>query len=133
MRSLISQERATRNGVGRSQISVAVTQADIAGDQVDLQINQIWDLGILDAGHDLNERLASWDGNCGPRAQFERRGATAEAINAWDIACRESVAERAKFIPIYKEIVQRRAELQSFQSAAESRRKALVDEASKIE
>jgi hypothetical protein len=57
MNSLLSRERQTGDLVTRSQIAVAVTQADIAGEQVDIQVQQVWDIGIGELGSKL-ERIS---------------------------------------------------------------------------
>lgn len=133
MRSLVGRERRTLDSVTRSQLSVAVTQADIAGEQVDIQVQQIWDFGIGDSGVRLEKEFTSWDGNCGTDQQLRRQGATDQAISTWDQACKQVVTERAKFEPIYKRMSEQRAELRSFQATAQARRKALVNEANRLQ
>ena len=118
MRSLIAQERATRDSVARSQISVAVMQGEIAGGQVDIDLNQIWDIDIGNSGSNLDSRFRNWDANCGSAEQLQMRGATAQLSEEWESACQATLAERAKFTPIYKRIIEQRAELKSFQSSA---------------
>jgi hypothetical protein len=129
MESLVARERATSNPVTRSQIAVAVTQGDIAGGQVDIQVHQVWDIGIGNSGSELAKVFAGWDGNCGTDQQLQKQGATDQARATWDAACKEVVAERAKFDPIYKRMSEQRAGLKSFQATAQAHRKALVAEA----
>jgi hypothetical protein len=43
MRTLLVREHSTANSVARSQISVMVNQGDIAGNQVDIDVDQVWD------------------------------------------------------------------------------------------
>jgi len=134
MRSLVAQERSAPTGsIARTQISVIVGQRDIAGGQLDIQIDQIWDFEIEGPGTGLYRHLANWDGNCGNADQLRRRGATPQSIQTWEGSCRQALAEREKFIPMYKRTMEQRAQLKSFQSAAEARRKALVDEANRID
>jgi len=133
MHSLVERERQTLDSVSRSQLSVAVTQADIAGEQVDIQVQQVWDFGIGDSGVKLEKEFTGWDGNCGTDQQLRKRGATDQAISAWDHACKQVAAERAKFEPIYKQMLEQRAELKSFQATAQVHRKALVDQANKMQ
>jgi hypothetical protein len=133
MRSLVGRERQTLDSVARSQLSVAVTQADIAGEQVDIQLQQIWDFGIGDTGVALEKEFTTWDGNCGTDQQLRKQGATDQAISAWDGACNQVVAERAKFESIYKRMSQQRAELRVFQATAQAHRKALVNEANGLQ
>jgi hypothetical protein len=133
MRTLVVRERATLDSVTRSQISVAVTQADIAGEQVDIQVQQIWDLGIGDSGTKLEKEFTGWDGNCGTDQQLRKQGATDQAISAWDEACKQVVVERAKFEPTYNRIGEQRADLKSFQATAQAHRKTLVNEANRIQ
>jgi hypothetical protein len=133
MHSLVERERQTLDSVSRSQLSVAVTQADIAGEQVDIQVQQVWDFNIGDSGVKLEKEFTGWDGNCGTDQQLRKQGATDQAISAWDQACKQVVAERAKFEPIYKQMSEQRAELRSFQATAQVHRKALVDQANKMQ
>ena len=133
MRSLVERERATLDSVTRSQISVAVNQADIAGEQADIQVQQVWDIGIGESGSKLEKDFAGWDGRCGTDEQLRKQGATDQAIAAWDGACKQVVAERAKFEPIYKQMSEQRAELRLFQTTAQAHRKALVNEANRLQ
>ncbi|MGA8272615.1 MAG: hypothetical protein WB919_13730 [Candidatus Sulfotelmatobacter sp.] len=133
MHSLVDRERQTLDSVSRSQLSVAVTQADIAGEQVDIQVQQVWDLGIGDSGAKLEKEFTGWDGNCGTDQQLRKQGATDQAISAWDQACKQAMSERAKFEPIYKQMSEQRAELRSFQATAQAHRKNLVGEANRIQ
>jgi hypothetical protein len=133
MHSLVERERQTLDSVSRSQLSVAVTQADIAGEQVDIQVQQVWDFGIGDSGVILEKEFTGWDGNCGTDQQLRKQGATDQVISAWDHACNQVAAARAKFEPIYRQMSEQRAELKSFQATAQVHRKALVDEANRIQ
>ena len=133
MRSLVGRERTTTDAVTRSQIAVAVTQADIAGEQVDIQVQQVWDIGIGESGSKLEKDFAGWDGNCGTNQELRKQGANDRAIEAWGGACKEVVAERAKFEPIYRHLSEQRTDLKSFQVTAQARRKALVSEANRIQ
>lgn len=133
MRSLVGRERATLDSVTRSQISVAVTQADIAGGQVDIQVQQIWDFGIGDSGTKLEKEFTGWDGNCSTDQELRKHGATDGAVEAWDRACKDVVAERTKFEAIYKRMSEQRADLKSFQATAQAHRKSLVNEANRIQ
>jgi hypothetical protein len=133
MKSLVGREQQTTDSVTRSQIAVAVTQEDIAGEQLDIQVQQVWDLGIGDTGSKLEKDFASWDGNCGTDHQLRKLGATDQVISAWDQACKEVVAERAKFEPIYRRLSEQRADLKSFQVTAQAHRKSLVNEANRIQ
>lgn len=132
MRSLVGRERQTLDSVSRSQISVAVTQADIAGEQVDFQLQQVWDIDIGELGSKLEKDFTGWDGNCGTDQELRRHGATDRTIALWDQACQEVVAERAKFEPIYNHLSEQRADLRSFQTTAKANRKALVNEANRL-
>ncbi|MFI5088619.1 MAG: hypothetical protein ACHP7P_01000 [Terriglobales bacterium] len=134
MRSLVAQERSEPYGsVARTQISVMVGQGDIAGGQTDIEVSQIWDFGIEEPGTGLYKDFTNWDGNCGSPDQLRGRGATPQSIEAWESGCKQALAGREKFIPIYKRIVEQGVQLKSFQSGAEARRKALVDEANRID
>ncbi len=129
MQSLVAQERAAPNLVPRLQIALMVNQGDIAGGQFDNDVNHTWDFSIEGAGSGLNSEFAKWDGNCGTSGDLQRRGATAQAADAWESACTQALAERVKFAPIYKRMVEHRDELKTFQATAQAHRKALVDAA----
>jgi hypothetical protein len=133
MRLLVGREKQTTDSVTRSQIAVSVTQEDIAGEQVDIQVQQVWDIGIGDSGSKLEKDFADWDGNCGTDQELRKQGGNDRAIEAWDRACKEVVAERAKFEPIYRRLSEQRADLKSFQVTAQAHRKALVNEANRIQ
>ncbi|MBZ5571519.1 MAG: hypothetical protein LAO09_06550 [Acidobacteriia bacterium] len=133
MKSLLTQERVTPNSAARSQISVAVMQGDVAAEQVDIQLQQVWDLGIGDSGLNLSKEFTKWDANCDPPDTFRKRGATAQSIGAWERACKQALAEREKFVPIFRHTMEQRAELKSFQAVAQAHRKAVVDEANQIQ
>jgi hypothetical protein len=134
MRSLVAQERSEPSGsVARTQISVRVGQGDIAGEQTDIEVNRVWDLGIEEPGAELYRDFTDWDGNCGNPDELRSRGAAPQSIEAWESGCKQALAERETFMPIYKRIMEQRAQLKSFQSAAEAHRKALVGEADRID
>jgi len=133
MRSLVGRERETPDSVTRSQIVVAVTQADISGEQVDIQVQQVWDIGIGESGSQLEKDFKGWDGNCGTDQDLRKRGATDRAISAWDQACKQVIAERAKFEPIYRHMSEQRAGLRLFQNTAQATRKTLVNEADQLQ
>jgi hypothetical protein len=133
MRSLVARERATPNSVAKGQISVSVSQGDVAGTQTDIQVDQTWDRTIGDTGRNLRNEFATYPSDCGIRKELQKRGATGQAIEAWESACQEAAAERAKFEPVIKRIMEQRAELKAFQTTAESHRRALVDEAGRIQ
>jgi hypothetical protein len=133
MRSLVGRERQTLDSVTRLQIAVAVTQADIAGEQVDIQVQQVWDIGIGESGSQLEKNFTGWDGNCGTDQELRKQGATNRTIATWDQACKQVVAEQAKFEPIYRHLSEQRADLRSFQTTAQASRKALVNEANRLQ
>jgi hypothetical protein len=123
----------TLDYVARAQISVQVTQDDVAGDQTDIELEQIWDLTIRDEGANLQKAFTRWDGNCGASDELQRRGATAQSIGAWESACKQTLTERAKFESIFKRIMDQRAMLKSFEITAQAHRKALVEQATRTE
>jgi hypothetical protein len=129
MRSLVAKERGTYGSVDRNQISIEVGQEDIAGEQADIQISQTWDYSIEREGVDLSNEFANWPANCGTVSELQRRGASDQAIEAWENACKQTSEERERFQPILKQIMEQRAELKAFQATAETHRKALVAEA----
>ena len=133
MRALIERERATPNAVARGQISVAVSQKDVAGSQVDVDVNQTWDIEIGSSARRLLRAFADLPSKCLTSRELEKRGATPQAAATWGNACQQAVAERAKFGSAFKRIADQRAELKSFQSAAESHRRILVAESNRIE
>jgi hypothetical protein len=133
MQSLVGREQHTTDSVTRSQIAVAVSQEGIAGEQVDIQVEQLWDIGIGDTGSKLEKDFAEWNGNCGTDQELRKQGASDRAIEAWDRACKQVVTERAKFEPIYRRLSEQRTDLKSFQVTAQAHRKALVSEANRIQ
>ena len=132
MRSMVATERTTGDLVQRAQISVAVRQGDITGGQVDIEVNQVWDLEIENEGNNLSHSFGSWDGSCAEPTDLHQR-ASAKSIASWERACKEAAAERDKFIPSFKRVMQQRSELKSLQVEAEAHRKALVTEADQLQ
>jgi len=132
MQLLLTRERATVDSLTRGQISLEVSQGDLAGGQTDIEVDQIWDITIGYEGSDLHKTLARWDGNCRV-SELQRRGATAESIAAWQGVCEQTLTERAKFEATFRRIMDERAALKSFQIAGQRHRKALVDESTRIE
>lgn len=133
MRLLVAQERGTADPNARIQISLQVGQGDLAGGQIDLQIDQIWDINIDSPGKDIKQRFTNWTANCGTEEELVKRGASRQAINSWLDSCRRMREERIKFEAAYSRIMEQRADLKSFEAATQERRKALVDEANRIE
>jgi hypothetical protein len=60
MTSLVTRERTAFDPVTGSQIAVAVTQAAVAGEQVDIQVQQVWDIGIGESGSKLEKDFTRW-------------------------------------------------------------------------
>jgi hypothetical protein len=133
MQTLIARERQTVDSVTRTQISLDVGQGDLAGGQTDLQVEQVWDFSILSNGQSLYQSFAKWDERCGGSEDFLRNGATTQAVQSWETECKRALAEKQKFVPIFKRISTQRTKIQAIQDAAQSHRKALVEEASRIE
>lgn len=133
MQTLIARERQTVDSVTRTQISLNVGQGDLAGGQTDLQVEQVWDLSILSNGQSLYQSFAEWDERCGSSQDFQRRGATTQAVHSWETACKRALVEKQKFVPVFKRISIQRTKVQAIQDAAQSHRKALVEEASRLE
>jgi hypothetical protein len=133
MRLLISQEQRASDPVARGQLSVSVNQTDVAATQTDIHVDQLWDVELAGAGSQLNTEFAEWDGNCGTPEKLQNLGATAQTIGQWMSACKQALREREKFGPIFKEVSQQRADLKSFQTVAQAHRKALVNEADRMQ
>jgi hypothetical protein len=132
MQRLLARERATLDSLTRGQISLEVSQGDLAGGQTDIEVDQIWDVTIGYEGSDLHKTLTRWNGNC-RIADFQRRSATTDSIAAWQSACERTLTERTKFETAFKRIMDERAALKSFQITAQGHRRALVDESTRIE
>jgi hypothetical protein len=114
-------------------MSITVIQGNVTGIQTDLQVDQMWDRAIGDSGRNLRRIFASQPSNCGATKELQKRGATSQAIATWESACQQALAQRTKFDPVFKRIIEQRAELKAFQSTAELHRQALVDEAGRIQ
>ena len=96
-------------------------------------MNQLWDQTIIDSGQNLAKLFANDPSNCGTLAELQARGATRQTAEQGQNACQQALSERVKFEPVFEAIMKQRAELKSFQVAAESRRQALVNEAWRIQ
>jgi hypothetical protein len=133
MRALLAAERSAANPVARGQMFVRINQGEIAGTQADLELNRIWDQSIGGSGQALSREYQHYTSNCDIRKDLQKRGATPQAIDVWVKACQQSVAARASFDRAFKRIMEQRAELKSFQSAAAAHRQALVAAARRTE
>jgi len=132
MRSLVARERTTNNSVARAQLSVAVSQGDVAGTQADVQVRQTWDITIIDVGRNLSSRFLTYPSDCDIRAQLRKR-VTQQGVEAWGNACHEALAERTKLASAFRQAMKQRAELRDFQVAAQAHRRRLVDDSRQIQ
>ncbi len=94
---------------------------------------RVWDVTIGSAGKGIKETFANWNANCGTAEELQRRGASKQAIESWLNACKQTAVERTQFDVVYSRIMDQRADLKSFEATAQVHRKALVDEANRIE
>lgn len=133
MRALIARERTISNPAARGQVSVQVSQRDVMGIQFDVQLNQMWDQIIGDSGQNLSRAFASYPPSCYTSVELQKHGANPSVIAAWNDACPQALAERAKFSAVFARMMQMRADLKFFQVTAQAHRKALVEEASRIQ
>jgi hypothetical protein len=132
MQTLVERQRHTADSVSRGQLSVAVVQRDVTGSQVDIEVNQTWDSAVGDAGRNLSNAFGHLL-KCTRSAELRRRGATEQAIATWETACQQAMLERTKFDPVFRRVMDQRSQLKAFQTGAESRRRALVAEADRIQ
>ena len=128
MRSRLARARATTDLVLRNQIVVEIQQRDIAGDQADIQIDQLWDNEMGRAGGELRSWFATYTSECASNGREKLPGTPP----AWESACRETVAAHAEFEPVWERIVERRAELRSIQTTAQGRRKSILKDSERI-
>ncbi len=134
MSKSIARERVTTNGVARSQISVAVTQDDVAGVQTDVQVDQVWD-ELLKSGKNLAHALAEYlGGHCNSSDyELQIRGALPDKIAAWRAGCSAVAADKAQFDLVFGRVIEVRQKLKVFEADAQKRRRALVDEANRLQ
>jgi hypothetical protein len=132
MESLVAKQRNTIDSVTRGQISVAVNQGDVAAAQVDIEVDQLWDLNIVSAGSDLNRVFVQWNGQCDLPAET-RRHANPQLRQTLEVYCKQALEERDTFIPTLQRIMEQRTKLKSFQADAQARRRVLVDESNRLQ
>ena len=132
MRSLVDREREMSDSVARSQMSVNVFQGNVDGMEADIEVNQMWDQSIEATGRRLNGVFASLSPTCDIKS-LRKSGAPSQAIAQWQNACQQTMTERTRFQEAFRRIMERRAELKSFQAKAESHREMLVAEARRIQ
>jgi len=53
----------------------------------------------------LSREFANWGASCSTPVQLQKRGATTQAGEAWQTACKQALAEREKFTPIFKRTI----------------------------
>jgi hypothetical protein len=82
MRSLLGRERATFDRNARTQISLQIEQGDMAGERLNLETEQIWDVAIGDSGSKLEKKFTGWDGNCGTSQELHGWGANTPGSTA---------------------------------------------------
>ena len=121
MESLLRRQRETRESVARSQVSVAVSQGDVAGVSADSQIDGVWD-AFIQSGNFIAKSLASFPNDCGTAGQLESRGATPAVIDNWLKACRGVLEEGPTFTAAFTHAEAARMELKLFQKAEAKRR-----------
>jgi hypothetical protein len=132
MRSLVSRERRASDPDSRSAIGIDVRQSDEAGDQTDIEIDYLWDTTIGNDGKSIADAFANGPLSCEVTNEYLKRGAEQQVVENWKTACQQALAERDKFGPIFKRIMEQRADLKSYQSAMRTRRKVLVQEADEL-
>jgi hypothetical protein len=132
MQSLVAREQSISQIFPRVQIANIVGQGELAGGQLDNELDQVWDIGIGKPGTNIEHEFASWGGDCGSSDELRKRGAASQAVDDWKTACVQALAERTKFRPIYQRVMEQRSQLKTFQSAAQARRKALVEKANRM-
>jgi hypothetical protein len=133
MRTLLVREHSTANSVARSQISVMVNQGDIAGNQVDIDVDQVWDQSLGTEGSSIRQTMAGYRTLCESWRELDKHGASPDAERAWRNACDTLGNEQNKFEPVYQRIVEQRNDLRRFQAQEKANRAALVTEASRME
>jgi hypothetical protein len=62
----------------------------------------------------LSREFANWGASCSTPEQLQKRGATIQAGEAAQTACKQALAEREKFTPIFKRTMLQRVGLKSF-------------------
>jgi hypothetical protein len=133
MRALVSKERSTPNPNMRTQISVTVIERNVTGIEADVRVNEVWNQ-LLDAGASLNSAFARFSPSCGVSEQELRsHGALQAAVEAWRMACRNILAEKAKFDPVFGLVTEKMVELKVLQRDAQRRRRTLMDEARSLQ
>jgi hypothetical protein len=133
MRLLIGRERTTSDSFARGKIAFAVGQGDFSAGQMDFQIDQTWD-PIISDGSSLKSRMSNAQANCnGDHGGADQGSASSDVYNKWLAGCRELKAEKSKFDQLFEHILAARTDEKSFQVQAQSRRRALVNEANHIE
>jgi hypothetical protein len=70
MQQLIARERGT--SIARSQVSIAVNQGEIAGSQLDINVEQVWDFTIGDSGRNLSKTFAEQPSTCGTSEELQK-------------------------------------------------------------
>lgn len=89
MRSQVALERATPNSVARGQMSVRVSQEDVAATQADVHVHQLWDLTILDSAQHLRELLGR-PPVCAT-SDLQQKLAAPQSVVAWTGACQQAL------------------------------------------
>lgn len=132
MQALVERERTTRGDVARSQVSVAVSQGEVAGDQADMQVDQVWDQ-VTAGGQQAAQIFQSYHRGCGTPESLEASGAAHPVVLRWEEACGSLMSSETTFEPVFKRVLQERAELKTFQASEKQKRSLLVQQATRLE
>ena len=98
-KSLLTRVRQTLEFNTQTQISLQIEQGDSAGERLNHEVEQIWDVGIGRTGSELEKEFRGWDGNFGTDQELHKQGANTGAVEGWGKACKQPLAERTKFEP----------------------------------
>jgi hypothetical protein len=133
MRELVNRERSTANGVDRSQISVAVSQGQVAADSWDVEVDSTWQR-ILNETATLNRNYSKIVPDCAfSESDLRTRGASQSVLDRCRAACQIFTPAKEKAASGFRVIAEARANLKTIQNDAHKRRQALVDQSTRLQ
>jgi len=131
MQSLVERERITKDSLARSDLHLAVIDGQLAGDDADAQVNQVWDR-LFTAGQKIAQLYQQYHRGCATGEELRAKGAAPEIVQRWESACGAFMAEEVKFDPVYSKVSQERASLKAFQAEEKQKRDLLLVQATQL-
>lgn len=132
MTALVKRTQVTTDDVARGQLSVAVSQGEIAGDQADIKGRLVWDR-LERSGRDFEKMFQSYRVSCATADDLKARGAPPVSVHRWNTICQGISQSEQRFAPVFQRVLLEFIELKRFHAEEKRKRTHLVQETSRYE